>query len=150
MVEAHSVVKGRNFEDNNEEIQAAYIDDQTGVSNQTQADIGRDNTELNSVLAVPFVILHTQPSVHEWAHVRCISCEEAEIRQLERRVARASSEAETLRTDIITLLEQLKQLEEDTEPQISLAKLSALLEAKREDIRELEKEVPFLQAPSSR
>ncbi|KAJ3791436.1 hypothetical protein GGU11DRAFT_751809 [Lentinula aff. detonsa] len=82
--------------------------------------------------------------------VRCISCEEAEIRQLERRVARASSEAETLRTDIITLLEQLKQLEEDTEPQISLAKLSALLEAKREDIRKLEKEVLFLQAPSSR
>ncbi|KAJ3738984.1 hypothetical protein DFH05DRAFT_1530924 [Lentinula detonsa] len=82
--------------------------------------------------------------------VRCISSEEAEIRQLERRVASASSESETLRTDIVTLLKQLKQLEEDIKPLISLAMLSASLEAKREDIRNLEKEVLLLRAPGSR
>ncbi|KAJ3978581.1 WD40-repeat-containing domain protein, partial [Lentinula detonsa] len=51
--------------------------------------------------------------------VRCISSEEAEIRQLERRAASASSEAETLRTDIVTLLKQLKQLEEKQRGRIS-------------------------------
>ncbi|KAH7871647.1 uncharacterized protein C8R40DRAFT_1174434 [Lentinula edodes] len=57
--------------------------------------------------------------------VRCVSCEDAEINQLQRRMAAASDEAHNLRIELDALTERLK-LRDETELRSRLAKQKAL------------------------
>ncbi|KAJ3872956.1 hypothetical protein F5879DRAFT_985309 [Lentinula edodes] len=87
------------------------------------------------------------------SQVRCVTCEDAEINQYERRVSATSDEAEQLRTEIAALLGSLEQLDiEDVQTSLRLADLRSLnseliasLVEKTNEIRLLEREIQSLQ-----
>ncbi|KAH7868166.1 hypothetical protein F5879DRAFT_992473 [Lentinula edodes] len=91
------------------------------------------------------------------SQVRCITCEDAEINQYERRVSASSDEAEQLRTEIAALFKSLKHLDiEDARTSLRLADLRSLnseliasLIEKTNEIRSLENEIQKLQTPRS-
>ncbi|KAJ3924941.1 MAG: hypothetical protein NXY57DRAFT_968716 [Lentinula lateritia] len=85
--------------------------------------------------------------------VRIVSNEAAEIAQFVRQIASASSEIERLRAEIASLAQQIQQFNKNfpyIRPLEELKALhsiiSALLDKKREDIQQLEKELLYLQA----
>ncbi|KAH7868381.1 uncharacterized protein C8R40DRAFT_1177875 [Lentinula edodes] len=91
------------------------------------------------------------------SQVRCITCEDAEINQYERRLSASSDEAEQLRTEIAALLGSLEHLDiDDVQTSLRLADLRSLnselivsLVEKTNEIRGLEKEIQNLQTSRS-
>ncbi|KAH7879777.1 uncharacterized protein C8R40DRAFT_1166014 [Lentinula edodes] len=83
--------------------------------------------------------------------VRCVSCEDAEINQMQRRMAAASDETNNLRLELDALAERLK-LRDETELRSRLAKQKALyvqtvatLKETMEDNRLLQTELLHMQ-----
>ncbi|KAJ3830870.1 hypothetical protein F5878DRAFT_668224 [Lentinula raphanica] len=92
--------------------------------------------------------------------VRCISCEEAEIAQLIRRITTAVAESEKLRAQVDEMMQEITNLakKEGASPivqplQVDLgafhAENAALLEQKKVEIEELEKALLILQSTKS-